>query len=254
MSKKVIVSLFACLFLLALPVVAQDEEPGTIGRLIFAEAKPGSESQFEEGIKKHMAFHGGKSDPWSWTAWQVIAGEDNGEYLFGTFYHHWADFDNEPVSGPEDDADIAANIAPHSGEVTIEYLSAMPKHSRPPESTTPAAMLQVIDVYLKPDKVETYLNAISKIPEALEKANSPIRYYFGSYAVGARHPSFYIAFPRAKFADFKSPEKAFRDVLEEAYGPAEAESILHALSGSSRGSESRLLRYRPDLSYTPSEE
>ena len=251
MRKLFTFAVVVCLVGLALPAAAQEEEPGTIGMIIRSKAKPGMGKQFEEGAKKHMEFHRQKGDTWTWSVWSVISGEHTGEYVVGSFGHKWADFDNMPVSGAEDEADAEANIGPYEESFTVQYINFMPKHSRPPEDQTPAKFLSLTTAYLKPGKVQDYLNAISKIPEALEKANSPVRYFFDARANGGRGPTFFIAFPHDSWADFAPPGQPLRKMLEEAYGPAEADSIMRTLTNASYGSSSEILRYRPDLSYVP---
>ena len=82
--------------LLALPVVAQ-EDSGNVAEVVCNKVQPGKNSQFEEGVKKHLDWHRRQNDSWTWVAWQVITGEDTGTYCWGTFGHNWEDFDNPGV-------------------------------------------------------------------------------------------------------------------------------------------------------------
>ena len=65
--------------LLAVPVVAQDDG-GNIVAVHCNKVQPGTEAKYEEGVKKHMDWHGAQNDPWTWLAWQVITGTDSGTY------------------------------------------------------------------------------------------------------------------------------------------------------------------------------
>jgi hypothetical protein len=57
--------------------------------------------------------------------------------------------------------------------------------------------------------------------------------------------------PHKNWADFKDPEKSFEAMLEEVYGRVEAEKLLKVLTKTVRSETSQILKFRPDLSYTP---
>jgi hypothetical protein len=45
--------------------------------------------------------------------------------------------------------------------------------------------------------------------------------------------------------------KPFRDMLKEAFGQAEADSIVDRIDGSVERETTEFLQFRPDLSYVP---
>ena len=69
------------------PVVAQ-EKPGTIAQVVVTRVKPGMGKQYQEGRKRHMAWHKQQNDPWSWHTWEVTTGPGSGSYLSISFGHH----------------------------------------------------------------------------------------------------------------------------------------------------------------------
>jgi len=248
-KKFLILALAFALLAVALPATAQD---GTVSMLIRIEPKAGMTDQWEEGVKKHMEFHGQQGDTWSWAMWEVISGDKTGEFTVGTYGHEWSDFDNMPVSGPEDEADGKKTTEAYTESVSIMYSNYMPEFSLPPDGDGPSKLLSIFTVYVKPEFEEDYVNAIRKIPEALKKANSSIRYFFADVVIGGRQPAYRIVIPADSFADLAPPATPFRRMLEEAYGASEADAILDTISRASYGSNSELLIHRPDLSYTPS--
>jgi hypothetical protein len=62
-----------------------------------------------------------------------------------------------------------------------------------------------------------------------------------------------LVLPRANWAAFeeKPDVKPFRDMLKDAFGQAEADSIVDRIDGSVINETSEIIQFRPDLSYLP---
>ena len=62
-----------------------------------------------------------------------------------------------------------------------------------------------------------------------------------------------LVLPHDSWADFEDkPEvKPFRDMIKEAFGQAEADSIVDRIDGSVQKATSEIIRFRPELSYLP---
>ena len=251
MKRLALVGIALGLVLTALPAASQEGD--VAGMMIRLKPKNGMTDQLVEGLKKHTEFHAGKKDPWQWEAWQISSGENTGDFIIGTFEHKWADFDNVPVSGPEHEADWKKNGAPYTESMNTMYIADMPSHSvTPPKGTPTAKLATLVTVYLKPEKVEDYVNAISKIPAAFAKAGSDRQYYFSRVVAGGRQPAFLLWWVTKSWASMDRPGN-FLKVLEDTYGPTDGASILDTLSKSSlHESNFTILTYREDLSYKPS--
>ncbi len=237
--------------LLLAPLAGAQEPQANVGRIYWSWARPGQVQQYEAGNKKHNEFHKMKKDPWTWSMWQVVSGNRAGQYVTGSFNHQWKDFDNLPVSQAEDDADYFKNVEPFEANWRGEHIVLMPAHSQPPDSTDPYPLYQVWLVRTKPGKAEQYLNAIKKIPGAIEKAGVPWHYTVWSVADGGEEGSFYISFPMKTWGERAENGPPFEEVLTKAYGRSEAHAIQDALSDAEAGTTSMILVYRPDLSYVP---
>lgn len=252
MRKVITLFVAVCLQGLVIAAMAQDQ-PGTVGEIIRIRPKPGMEKQFEAAGKEHIAWHRQKHDTWSWSVWQVMSGPGTGEYVAGTFGHKWSDFDNPTVSREEDEADAGERVGPYAASMQTQYVAFLPKHSRSTEATTPSKFATVVRIHLKQGMEDAYMNAVSKIPKAMEKTNWPGHYGFYALANGGEHPTFYLVLPREKWADFAPPDKPFEKMLEEAYGREDAEAILKTLDKAPADVSSEMIVYRPDMSYVPSE-
>ncbi len=124
MKKLVLVALVVSLVALSLPAAAQDEN--VVGMMIHVTPKAGMKDKWEEGTKKHMAFHREKGDTWQWFVWEIVSGENVGDYVVGTFEHKWADFDNMPIDRAEDLANRKMNSGPYTEAANIKYIADMP--------------------------------------------------------------------------------------------------------------------------------
>jgi len=142
-KKFLILALAFALLAVALPATAQD---GTVSMLIRMKPKAGMTDQWEEGVKKHMEFHGQQGDTWSWAMWEVISGDKTGEFTVGTYGHEWSDFDNMPVSGPEDEADGKKNTEAYTESVSIMYSNYMPEFSLPPDGSGQSKLLSTFGI------------------------------------------------------------------------------------------------------------
>ncbi len=237
------------LMVLALPVLAQEEE-GTIARIVFFRAKPGMQQQLEEGLKKHMAWHKAQNDPWASAVWSYISGEETGMYGGGTFGHKWEDFDNPPVDQAAHRADLVENIFPYQAPGTqLRYYKFLPKVSKP--LGTPAAMSQILIFRVRFGKSEEFASLIKKFHAAIEKTNWPVHYGWYVLVNGGPGPEYVLVFPRENWASLKGPEKPFPAMLAEAVGQEEAEALLERLRKVVKSESSTLARNRPDLSYVP---
>ena len=252
MRKAVTLLVAVCLQGLVMAAMAQDPQ-AVVGEIIRIKPKTGMEKQFEAAGKEHMAWHQQKQDDWSWFVWQVMSGPGTGKYVAGTFGHKWSDFDNPKVSREEDGADAGERIGPYTASIETQYVAFLPKHSRPTDTNTPSKMATVVTIRVKQGMEETYLNAVSKIPKAMEKTNWPGHYGFYALANGGEHPTFFLVLPREKWADFAPPDKPFEKMLEEAYGREDAGAILKTLDEAPANVSSEMIVYRPDMSYVPSQ-
>ena len=229
----------------------QQADRGNVARIYWSWARAGQVAQYEAGNKRHNEFHRQKNDPWTWQTWQVVSGNRGAQYVIGSFWHHWKDFDNTPVTSADDEADYLKNVEPYEANWRGEHLVFMPNHSLPPDSTDPYPVYVLWHVQLKPGMTDTYLSAVAKIPEAARKAGVDWRYTFWMVADGNVSGSYYISFPYKSWGERDAQGLPFEEVLIKAYGREEAHSMQRAFDQSVASTTSMVLTHRPDLSYVP---
>jgi hypothetical protein len=248
MRKTQLLFTLAFVLLLALPLLAQ-EKPGTVAAVFIVKPKAGMRQQFEQANKRHMEWHRQQKDTWAVSVWEIVSGEHVGQYGYGTFGHHWKDFDSHAKFDEADMADYLANVAPYVEPVVASYSIRHPEISRPMEGDAPLA--EVVEYHLNMGGESDFLMAVRKVHEAIQKINYPVYYYVNELYNGGEHPTYRFVFPHKNWADFEPPEQTFLAMLEKAYGRDEAQSILKLWDKSVHCVRSQITAYRPDLSYSP---
>ena len=237
------------LLLLALPVLAQEEE-GNIAKIVFFRAKPGLSQQLEDGLIKHNAWHKAQGGTWTWYVWTYETGDFTGGYASGTFGHSWSDFDNPDIDWETDMANVRETILPYVAEGSHwRYFEGLPKVSKPLDK--PAMLSEVIRHRLRYGKDADFMYLIGKFHEAIEKTGWPVNYRWGRLVNGGDRPIYVLVIQHQNYASMKGSEKNFAQMLTEAVGQQEAQMLLEKWAKVVKSENSHLERNRPDLSYIP---
>ena len=245
-------ALFGTVFALAMALPAMAQQPGNLVEIHINRVKPGMTEQYETGRKKHMAWHKGQNDAWSWYTWQVVTGEATGSYVVGTFGHNWKDLDGREKFTEADGADAQANMGSSlAGEEEIFYIYR-DDLSLSPQSSTPTPLISVVHFMLNPDGTNDFVAAVKQVNEGIKKTNWALsgasRWY--QLASGGRSPHFVLVGDRANWGSFQPPtDKSLDSMMEEAYGKQQGDAILSSLRKAIHSVYTETLQYRPDLSY-----
>ncbi|MBI4462687.1 MAG: hypothetical protein HY653_07270 [Acidobacteria bacterium] len=238
------------LVLLALPALAQ-QEGQNVSRAYWVKPKAGMELQYEEAYKKHIAWHRQQKDTWTWTTFQVEAGDGVGQFITVTAGHRWADFDKPSVSPDADRADALANTGPYTESVRSVFSVFRGDISRPPAPGQVLPVSQTIRFHLNPGRSADFAYVVRKVHEAIGKTNRPGNYFWLERVAGEETPTFVLVLPRKDWADFEPQATPIWEMMEEVYGRQEAEELRALQNKAIHCTSSYILRHRPDLSYTP---
>jgi hypothetical protein len=252
MKRIYFVSAFAVMLFAACSMVAQ-EKPGTIAALELQKPKNGMVPQYEAGRKQKAAWHKQQNDPQPLFVWEMLTGEDTGNYVVGRLGQHWADFDKPAIPDETDLAEFQKLVGNYVDSVTAFYYAYMPKVSNPSDAKMPTKFHESIHFYVRYGKDSDFRSAIERIHAAAEKTKWPVNYYFYALFSGGETGVYVLVLPRNSWADFedKPDVKPFRDMLKDAFGPEEADSIVDRIDKSVEKETSQILQFRPDLSYLP---
>jgi hypothetical protein len=80
-----------------------------------------------------------------------------------------------------------------------------------------------------------------------------VNYEWYELANGGLDGTWVLVIPHNNWADFedKPAVKPFRDMLKEAYGQAEADSVVDRIDASVEKETSEIIEFHPELSYLP---
>jgi quinol monooxygenase YgiN len=254
MKRKHCLSALGIMLLAVCSLFAQ-EKPGTLASIEFQKVKGQSVPQYEAGRKQKIAWHKQQNDPLALLVWATISGDDTGTYLVGHFGQHWADYDKPVVTDEADLAEFQKVIGAYVESVTTRYYGFLPKISNPVNagSNMPEKFSEVLIFHVRSGKISDFRSAIARIYEGTVKTNWNVHYDWYQLVNGGEDGTFVLSFPHKSWADFedKPDAKPYRDMLKEAFGQAEADSIQDRLDHSIEKLTSEIIQFRPDLSYLP---
>lgn len=252
MKRKHVVSALGIILFAACSVVAQ-EKPGTIAALEFQKPKNGTVAQYEAGRKQKAAWHKQQNDPLPLFVWEILSGDDTGTYVVGRLGQHWADFDKPPIPDTADREEFQKVVGNYVDSVVARYYDFMPKVSNPSDAKMPPKFSEIITFHVRYGKGSDFRSAIGRVYEATQKTKWPVNYEWYELASGGPTGIYVLVLPRNSWADFeeKPDVKPFRDMLKEAFGQAEADSIVDRIDNSVQKETSEIIQFHPELSYLP---
>lgn len=99
------------------------------------------------------------ADKWVWYGWNITYGDRQRWFVYASFGHAAADFDN-PVSPAEDERDNIINVTPHAQFVGNALYEFLPELSRGTGEPQPTARLELTTVDLIPGAAEAFEKAL----------------------------------------------------------------------------------------------
>jgi len=247
-----LLSAFAFALLSAVSIAAQ-ANPGNILQLEFQTPKNGMIPQYEDGRKQKAGWHKQQNDKTPLLVWQIISGNDTNTYIVGEPPQHWADFDKPSIPEDQDLSEYNKVIGNYVESLKTRFYEFMPKVSNPPASKLPLKYEEVVEYQLKYGKASAFASSVARAHDASVKTNWPYKYEWYQLANGGAEDTWVLVIPHENWASFEDlPNvKPFRDMLKEAFGQAEADSIVEGFDSSVIHATSSIIEFRPDLSYLP---
>jgi hypothetical protein len=251
MKRGHIVSAVAVALCLSGLLMAQ-QNPGTIAALEFQKLKSGMVQQYEAARKTKAAWHKQQNDPLPLFVWEVLSGDNTGDYIVGRVGQHWADMDKPAVSDESDKAEFQKVVASAVESIVTRYYEYMPKISNG-DTTGPAKFSEILIFETKYGREADFQSAISRIHDAGQKTNWPVKYEWYALDNGGSSGEFVLVLPHNNWADFddKPDVKPFREMIKDAFGQNEADSIINRIDNSVIRETTEIIQFRPDLSYMP---
>jgi hypothetical protein len=208
--------------------------------------------QYEEGRKQKAAWHKQQNDSQALYVWETLTGDATGTYIVGRLGQHWADFDKPSVPDQADLDEYQKSIGAYVESLVTRYYEAETKISSGGNSNPTDKFAEILTFHVAYGKGPEFRSAISRVTEAAQKTKWPLDYIWYTLASGGDTGTFVLVEPHKSWGDFEDKDrKPFRDMLKEAFGQAEADSIVHEIYSSVTSETSEIIQFRPDLSYLP---
>lgn len=253
MKQKQLLSAIGIVLFVTCSLAAQDKM-GTLAGIEFQKPKNGMVPQYEAGRKQKAAWHKEKNDPQPLLVWEILTGDSTGTYMVGRVGLHWADMDKPSIPDETDLAEYQKVIGSSVESLVTRYYEFLPKISNPaPGEMAPSKFSEIILFQVRYGKGSDFRSALNRIHDAAEKTKWPVNYEWYELANGGQTGTYALVVPHNSWADFedKPDVKPFRDMIKEAFGQAEADSIVDRLDHSVEKETSEIHQFRPDLSYMP---
>jgi hypothetical protein len=144
----------------AAQTVAAPPARGPYARIAVLRPHDGRTVDFEAGYIRHLAWHRQAGDTWVWYGWNVTYGDRQRWFVYATFGHAAANFDNS-VAPADDERDNILNVTPHAefvGNAVYEYLPGLSRGDGEPQ---PDVRLELTTVELKPGAAKGFEAALA---------------------------------------------------------------------------------------------
>lgn len=252
MSTKALLSAFGVMLFTVSSAAAQ-EKPGTLAALEFQKPKNGMVRQYEDGRKQKAAWHRRQKDPQPLLVWQILSGDSTGSYIVGRVRKHWSDFDKPAVSTQAELEEFQKVVGNYTDSIVARFYNSLPEISNPDVPGRPPQLDEVITFRVRYGKESDFRSAVSRVYDAVQKTNWSVHYEWYVLHSGGDLGTYVLFLPRADWADFEGEVDVnpFRKMLTDAFGKADADSIIDRIDTSVQSETSEIIQFRSDLSDLP---
>jgi hypothetical protein len=228
------------------PIEAAPAPAAQVLQLYTYELK--DKTQFEQGYRRHLAWHVGHSDKLVWYGWMVESGRRKGLFVDGTAGASYAALDTRPdLAG--DAADARLNFLPFVRAVNVETWELWPMVSTatPLEDHAPGTLMDVFVMHAASGAGQRFERFLSRL--AAERRGSPSALTWYKAVRGGSLPAYMLVLSRSDWADIQRVGGTLSELLARAYAaePKDLAKVLEALADVEVESWS----YQPRLSLIP---
>ncbi len=200
-----------------------------ITRTFELRARPGFESQLDEGYRRHLDWHRGAGERWAWYLWEVTNGDRAGLYVDGTFGHAWADFDAS-VDPPGDAANNDLNVEPFATRAANHVWRLRPELRGLAVDPEKAPLVLRSEYRVRAGGESAFESALGRLRSV---ADAP--YAVFELVSGGESPTYVVWMPAETWSQAGT-------VSDRMAG------VMRTLAASAAMTRAELWRFRPDLS------
>lgn len=226
-----------------LPALAQE---GLAAHFYFYRPAAGKQQAFEQGYRRHLAWHRQHRDPLAWYGWTIESGARAGQFVDASVGEPFAAFDRR-VDLAGDAADAARNVLPFVTPLARPTYVLRPAlgTDAPLERRRPTAAMQVMVFHLRPGYEARFEHAVLAARRALEASPGAPAHTWYRLVAGGEAPQYLLLIARHGWAGYDRFEGNLADLL------AGDEAALADYAAAVRTVDVETWRYRPELSLLP---
>jgi hypothetical protein len=248
LALALLIAFFAGNTIAADKPAAKAPPPGNIADRWVLWPKAGHEMAFEAAVKEYVAWLKKAGDPFTWTGYQPVVGNDLTYYVFRSENHVWKDFDAEDAwrEKAKDNENFMRILGPHVEKTTHYFEETDAEHSHMIGEPSDYKFFSVTTRNLKSGSRAEAMAAIDKIHKAFTEQKWPYPYRL-AWMIGG-NGGLRVVFPMKNWAGMNDPSPSVKDVLSKALGPDEAAATLKQFGSLLEYADQTIVVVRPDLS------
>jgi hypothetical protein len=228
---------------LAMPLHAA---PGGAAHFFVYRMQPDAAAKFEEGYRRHLAWHREHRDPLAWYGWTIEDGERSGYFVDASVGQPFAAFDHR-VDVAGDGADFRANVAPYAtpmGQPAYVLLRDA-NTGTPLEDLKPSATMQVTHVRVRFGMEARFERALAVARRALAKVPEAPPHTWYRLVTGGDAAQYMLMVARDGWAGYDRFERSLGSLL------GDDEAAVKDVADAVQSATTETWRYRPELSALP---
>jgi len=226
MTKRFLVAALVGLFLLPLSQLNAQ----VVGFRYRVTPKPGNGPAFENAMRAHAAFRSANGDTWQWVVYQVVAGEQLGDYLVISNGHSYADMDayeTEPFQGLLG-GHFGSTVTPLIESIGLRFNIQDTLINRPLPDGAQANLLPVTRYYTTPSGGPAFDESLRLIHEAIVANDFPAYYTVNRPSMGGRAGIVNIVGLSENWAGLATPDPNVVQMMISHYGQERATEIFES--------------------------
>jgi hypothetical protein len=233
---------FAFLLALCLALPAHAAQGGAAHFYVYR-MQPDAAGKFEEGYRRHLAWHRDHRDPLAWYGWTIEDGERSGFFVDASVGQPFAAFDHR-VDVAGDGADFRANVSPYATPMGQPAYVLLREASTgtPLEDLKPSATMQVTHVRVRLGMEPRFERALATAREVLRKVPGAPPHTWYRLVTGGDTAQYMLLVARGDWASYDGFERSLGSLL--GGDDAAAKDIAEAVQSAT----TETWRYRPELS------
>ena len=232
------IGIFSC------ALVAEDNK---VNQMYHIKIKPGHQAAFYADLAEHAAWRRENGDPWTWWVHRVVNGVDDGDCLIRSGAVSWAEMDAYAEFGGKGGDKFWETVGEHV-EDSHSWIGRLDeKHLRWHPEMDKLSLVSLIHYHVKPGMMESFMGAIDKFHGAIVEHDYPTYYAFDLPINGTPSNIVTLALLFENYADMEPQEEQIWEFMGRVLGD-EAQSTMEAFRDSVQHTDSKIIRYLPELS------